>query len=116
MSADALNEGASLEQSGVSIWRLTRRSWNALLVAMLSGTLFSVPTVYHAVTQRFKSYTELIYMVGDSPHKEAQFTQWANSNPGVESFVCERRDGDLWVRWEYRGFREPGAVRDAPKH
>jgi len=99
-----------------TIWSLAWRGCTALGLAMSAGVLVAMPVVYHTVVTRFKSYTETIYLVGNSPQNEARLTQWANSRPGIDKFVCERRDTDLWVRWEYRGFYQPEAVRNAPQH
>ncbi len=87
----------------------------ALLVALLIGMVMSVPVVHYSVTARFRMYTEVVYQVGTSPPQEQRLLQWARTNPGVEHVTCERHQGDLRIRWEYRG-SEPKSVSNTPEH
>lgn len=115
------NQGADSSRAGVeagrvSVWKLAWQCTNWLALALAIGVVVAIPVISRSVLTRFRAYAEVVYAVGNSPSEENRVAEWAKNSPGVESFRCERRGGELWVRWEYRGSEQPEAVRNAPQH
>jgi membrane protease YdiL (CAAX protease family) len=82
-----------------SVWRLAFQGYLALLVCVGLGSLLCAPILHSQV----RCFSEWDLVVGARPAEDAALKAWALAQPGVVSFVVERRGDRLRLRSEYRG-------------
>ncbi len=93
---------AAMPTIAMTRWRLFLRGYLSLVAAIVLGVVISSPFII----SRGRMYTENTYLLATLPPDEMQLTHWAESLDGITSFQTKRDDHSLWIRSDYRCFRE----------
>jgi len=107
-------QNRTIQERPDSIWRITWEVNLYLALALGIAVLGLIPLISRSVLQQNDGATELVYLVGNSPHREDKVIAWEKAQPGVDKFACERRGEELWARWSYHGSTPTNAINGTP--